>query len=115
MSDYLMVINQGATVIADFPATDADGNPLDLTTLTDVCFLLSGAGRKIEKHNGDTGFEFTDNVGSNDNLRITLSTAETILPDGRLYKFWAWGTGVDGRDVLAYGEAEVIKTERCES
>ena len=110
-----MEIKQGATVPLLFPAEDSSGVPYDLTTLTEVCFLLVGAGSRVEKHAGDSGFAIVDYDGHTNNaLSITLSPAETApLRPGKIYRYWAWGRGVDGDDVIADGDAEVIHTERC--
>ncbi len=108
-------IKQGATTRLIFPAVDADGIPCDLTTLDDVCFLLTGRQRRIEKHDGDEGFEIGDYDGyTNNALYITLSPAETVtLSYGKIYNYWAWANGSDGTDLIAHGDATVIKTERC--
>ena len=108
-----MEITKKATARLLFPAKDGDDNPVDLTTLAEVCFLLVGAGGRIEKKSGDSGWEIVSVDGVNDALSITLTPAETDLRPGRLYKYWAWGKGVDGDDVIATGEATVVFAEKC--
>lgn len=109
-----MIIKQGATTPLLYPCTDSAGLNLDLTTLTRVCFRLSGPA-VITKEPGDPGHEIVNYSGGvNNALLITLSPPETqTLRPGRLYKYWVWGDGVDGEDILAFGEATVIYTEKC--
>ena len=109
-----MEITQGATVLLTFPCT-RDGVDLDLTTLTDVCFVLSGAGHKITKKSGDAGWAIVSYGSGTDNaLSITLAPAETSpLQRGRLYQYWVWGSGADGDDVMVNGWATVNYAEKC--
>ena len=110
-----MQITQGATALFLFPVQDAAGVDVDLTTLTNLCFLLSGANQTIQKQTGSTGFLITDYAGGTNNaLQITLSPDETSpLTAGRLYRYWLWGEGADGTDALDSGEATVTYAEQC--
>jgi len=98
-----------------FAVKDSNGDPMDLTTFDELCWILTRAGSEVLRYAlSDSELVIADADGTDDGIRVTLSAAVTgALGLGRLYVHQAWGTLGGVSRPLAIGYATVLRGDGC--
>jgi hypothetical protein len=108
-------VYQKATEIINIVVTDADGNPVDLTTMDSICWILSMGLTEIVRYTlGDPELTIETTDDANDTMQIVLPhTVTRALREGKLYRHQGWVTIAGKPNPVGVGEVTVLRGDGC--
>ena len=113
--DQDLELYQNATEVIIIAVTDESNVPLDLTTFTDLCWVMTKGGVEVLRYElADIEMDIVNADGTDDGIRLTIPSATTaLLSCGRIYTHQAWGVFGGATKPLSVGYVTVMRGDGC--
>ena len=108
-------IYQNANETIMIAVKDDNGDPMDLTLATGICWILSKGDTEVARYDlTDTELAIAAADSTDDGIQIELPSAVTgALTLGKLYRHQAWATINAKSKPVSEGDVTVLRGDGC--